>query len=115
MKIIDELIEAYNRGDAGGFAGEFAENACIFEHPSKLAQEGRPGIFTYYKEVFEKFPFLKTELRYRAVIGSRVIDHELVRRSPESEAFEVIAVYEIENGKIARLDLIREDKTIVKN
>ena len=111
-QIINRLIAAYDDGDAKGFADCFAENAVAYEHPNRAAQTGREAIYDYYRKVFTQFPELKTEILYRAVIGSRVIDHERVRRTSDGEPFDVIAIYEIANDSIVRFDLVRESKTI---
>jgi hypothetical protein len=39
--------------------------------------------------------------------GNVVVDHERVRRSPEGEPFEVLAIYTIRDGKIARVDFVK--------
>ena len=113
-QIINRLVAAYDAGDARAFADCFAANAVAYEHPNKPAQKGREAIYDYYRRVFAEFPALKTEILYRAVIGSRVIDHERVRRNPNGEPFEVMAIYEIENDLIVRFDLVREAKTIAE-
>jgi hypothetical protein len=114
MKVIDDLVVAYNNGNARAFADLFDVDAITYEHPNIVAQQTREGIYEYYKAVFAKFPNLKTQVLYRVEIGNRVIDHELVQRSPESEPFNVIAVYEIENDLITRLDLVRDNRTVVQ-
>jgi hypothetical protein len=58
--------------------------------------------------VFANFPENKTEVVQRTAFGSFVVDHELVRRSPASEPFNVVAIYTIEAGLIKRLDFVRE-------
>lgn len=111
-ELINKLVAAYDNGDARGFADCFHENAVAYEHPNRLAQQGKSQIYDYYKRVFAEFPQLKTEILYRAVIGNLVIDHERVRRTANVESFDVIAIYTIENDLIARFDLVRESKTI---
>ena len=113
-QIINQLVAAYDDGDARKFADCFAENAVAYEHPNVAAQTGRAEIYEYYEKVFAQFPALKTEILYRAVIGNRVIDHERVWRTSDGEPFEVMAIYEIKNDLIARFDLVRESKTVVK-
>lgn len=112
-KLINKLVAAYDDGNARRFADCFVENAVAYEHPNYAAQTGKTEIYDYYKQVFAKFPELKTEILYRAWIGNRVIDHERVRRINGGEPFDVMAIYEIENDLIVRFDLIREAKTVV--
>ncbi len=107
-KIIDQLVAAYNSGDARAFADLFTPDVVVYEHPNKPTQQSREEIFERYTEVFKKFPLNETEVVHRIVIGDWVIDHEKVRRSPEHEPFDVVAVYELQDGAIKRLDFIRK-------
>lgn len=107
-KIIDQLVEAYNLGDARTFANLFTPDVVVYEHPNRPTQQSREEIFRRYTEVFKQFPFNHTEVVHRIVIGDWVIDHEKVRRSPEYEPFDVVAVYEQQDGAIKRLDFIRK-------
>lgn len=107
-KIIDQLVEAYNWGDARAFANLFTLEVVVYEHPNRPTQQSREEIFRRYTEVFKQFPFNCTEVVHRIVIGDWVIDHEKVRRSPEREPFDVVAVYELQDGAIKRLDFIRK-------
>jgi uncharacterized protein (TIGR02246 family) len=107
-KIIDCLVEAYNSSNARAFADLFASDVVVYEHPNKPTQQSREEIFERYTEVFKKFPLNETEVVHRIVIGDWVIDHEKVRRSPEHEPFDVVAVYEMQDGAIKRFDLIRK-------
>ncbi|MGL4610094.1 MAG: nuclear transport factor 2 family protein [Trueperaceae bacterium] len=107
-RIIDRLVDAYNSSNARGFADLFAPDVVVYEHPNKPTQQSREEIFERYTEVFKKFPLNKTEVVHRIVIGDWVIDHEKVRRSPEHEPFDVVAVYELQDGEIKRLDFIRK-------
>jgi len=41
-------------------------------------------------------------------MGNRVMDHERIRRSPDAEPFEVLAIYELDETLIKRLDFVRQ-------
>ncbi|MBC8044334.1 MAG: nuclear transport factor 2 family protein [Rhizobacter sp.] len=105
--LIDRLVAAYNRCDARAFADCFEENVSVFEHPGTPAQQTREEIFQYYRQLFDQYPQNRTEILHRITIGNRIIDHERVRRHPESEAFEVLAIYDLGERLIKRLDFIR--------
>jgi uncharacterized protein (TIGR02246 family) len=109
-KIIDRLVAAYNSGDARAFADLFASDVTVYEHPNEPTQQSREEIFGRYTEVFKTYPYNTTEVVHRIVIADWVIDHEKVRRSPEQEPFDVVAVYELADGVIKRLDFIRKRK-----
>lgn len=107
-QIIDQLVLAYNASNARAFADLFEEKVQVFEHPNILTQQSREEIFDYYVDLFAQFPQNRTEVLHRIVIGNRVIDHERVRRSPNAEPFEVLAIYEMGETLIQRLDFIRK-------
>jgi uncharacterized protein (TIGR02246 family) len=106
--VIDRLVFAYNAHDARGFADLFAIDAIHGSLRSESPQVGREAIFERYVDVFAQFPQNHTEVTYRVVVGNFVVDHERVRRSPETEPFDVVAVYEVRNGEIVQFDMVRE-------
>lgn len=107
--LIDRLVLAYNKHDADAFAALFAENARTFEHPGRLAQDGREAIRDFYARRFSAAPALRTEVRHRFDLGSRILDHEYVTPGGPAKAFHCVAIYEIQNGQIIRMDLVRGD------
>ncbi len=111
---VDALVLAYNAHDARGFADFFAVDAQTFGHPNVLAQNSREEIFQTYQRVFQLAPLNHTTVLHRIVIGNRVIDHERVQRSPDAEPFEALAIYQFDDGLIARFDLIRDTPPLVK-
>jgi hypothetical protein len=113
-KIIDQLVNHYNNCNARGFADLFTPDTEVYEHPGILTQKGREEIYEYYEKVFHEFPDNKTKVLHRVVIDNKVIDHEEIQRSPSATPFHVLAIYEMENGLIKRLDFIRNKETVVK-
>jgi uncharacterized protein (TIGR02246 family) len=105
--IIDRLVLAYNAHDARAFADFFSLTAIHGPIRSESPQVGREAIFERYVEVFAQFPQNHTEVINRVTTGRFVVDHERVRRSPESEPFDVVAVYEMSNDEIVQLDFVR--------
>lgn len=106
-ELIDRLVDAYNAHDADAFAALFAVDAQAFEHAGVLAQDGRDAIRAFYTERFAKAPRLRTDVRYRVDLGNRIVDHEYVTPGDPAEAFHCIAIYEIRDGEIVRVDLVR--------
>lgn len=109
--VIDKLVAAYNAGDAVAFAALFAKDAvhanlnAAPDDPMTLL--GRAAIQRRYFNVFADYPDNRTEVLHRIAFGAFVIDHESVRRSAGSEPFEVVAIYTLRDGEIARLDFVR--------
>lgn len=111
--VIDQLVLAYNAGDAQAFSDLFSLNACVYEHPGQLTQQSRKALFAYYTDVFAAYPANQTQVLYRVTTGNRVIDHERVSRSADHQPFEVISIYELDaDGLICRLDFVRKDDDI---
>jgi hypothetical protein len=72
--------------------------------------ENLHGIAAYrerYRGVFAQFPQNRVELLGRLAAGDVVVDHEKVMRSPDGPTFEVLAIYTLRDGKIARVDFVK--------
>jgi uncharacterized protein (TIGR02246 family) len=114
--VIDQLVAAYNAQKARAFADLFTDDAWHGNIHTQVFQQGREAIYQRYVEVFAQYPQNSTQVVHRIVLGNKVIDHEHVRRSPDTPYFEVVAIYTIVNengggsggGKIARLEMVRE-------
>jgi hypothetical protein len=105
--LIDSLVRAYNSHDARGFADHFSHDAIHGILHSDDIDVGAEAIFRRYVDVFARFPQNATKVVHRVVFDDVVVDHERVSRSPESEPFDVVAVNTIRDGKIVRLEFIR--------
>ncbi len=106
-EIIDRLVVSYNARDPRAFADLFSVDAIHGGLRSDSQQIGRESIYERYVDVFSQFPLNRTEVIHRVVTGKYVVDHERVRRIPDSEAFDVVAIYELQNGEIVQLDFVR--------
>lgn len=100
-------LDAYNAQDLDAHVAFFADDMTI----ANLREAPNLSGIAAYKErmggVFAQFPENKVELLSRVIIGNKVLDHEKVLRAPDAIPFEVIAIYTIENGKIASVDFIK--------
>ncbi len=59
--------------------------------------------------MFQQFPDLHCELVNRMVLGNTVIDQERITGLPGADYLEAIAVYKIEDNKIAKVYFIRKE------
>jgi hypothetical protein len=100
-------LDAYNAQDLDAYCSYFADDIVVADFNGKVTTEGLATYRTNYDGVFKRFPQNKVELLNRMVLGATVIDHEKVVRSPGGETFEVIAIYTIAGGKIARVDFVK--------
>jgi hypothetical protein len=94
----------------------WADDAEIFEHPSLLLASGAAEIRERHIARFKE-PDLHAHLVHRMVAGNKVIDQEIVTPNlPDGMGrVEVIAIYDVERGKIANAWFIsgpptRDDK-----
>ena len=106
-QIIDSLVDAYNAHDARAFADLFTEDASHGNLNDANRQQGREAIYQRYLTVFSEFPGNHSDVVHRIVLDRFVVDHERVRRSPDAEPFEVVAIYTFDAGLIQRLDFVR--------
>ena len=107
-RIVDQLVIAYNAHNARAFADFFSEGALHGVLHSETQQRGSEEIYRRYLQFFSDFPANHTIVVHRIAFGEFVVDHERVRRSPQSEPFNVVAIHEFEGGLIKRLDFIKE-------
>jgi hypothetical protein len=101
--VIQDQLAAYNARDIEAFMSLWAEDAQYFEHPSKLLASGVSEIRGRHIIRFKE-PDLHGELIHRMVVGNKVVDQEIVTRAfPDGPGrIDVIAIYEVEHGKIAK-------------
>ena len=107
VDVVQAQLEAYNAQDLDAYCGFFAKDVVVADLNGAVTTQGLEAYRTRYEGVFKQFPQNKAELLNRIVVGSTVIDHEKVIRSPGGETFEVIAIYTLADGKIARVDFAK--------
>jgi len=105
--VVQRQLDAYNARDIEALMATYAEDAQQFEHPSKLLASGSAATRERFVARFKE-PNLHATLLNRIVMGNMVIDHERVTRTfPEGAGqIELIAIYEVQDGRIARATFI---------
>jgi hypothetical protein len=101
--VIAGQLVAYNARDIEAFMAFWHEGAEIFEHPSTLLAAGAAEIRARHLVRFQE-PDLHGELFTRMSVGNLVVDREIVTRNfPQGlGTIDVIAIYEVDGGKIVR-------------
>ena len=107
VDLVQAQLEAYNAQDLDAYCAFFADDVVVADLNGAVSTQGIEAYRTRYAGMFATFPQNKAELVNRIVVGATVIDHEKVIRSPGGETFEVIAVYTLADGKIARVDFAK--------
>ena len=106
-------LDAYNERDIDALMATYADDAEQFEHPSTLLTCGAAQIRERSVVRFQE-PNLHARLVRRIVAGKMIVDHEIVTRTfPEGPGtLELIAIYEVQNGRIARAWFIPGARTL---
>ncbi len=103
--IVQKQLEAYNARDIDGFLATYSEDVKVFDFPNELQYEGTKKMREGYSGFFKETPNLNCEIKNRMVIGNKVIDEEFITMNGNN--FSTVAIYEVENGKIAKVTFLR--------
>lgn len=106
----ERQLLAYNARDLDAFAACFAEDVQVYDHPGVLNLQGREAFRARYVERF-KSEGLHAIAVHRAIVGSRVIDHERVWLDGpgNSDPIDLVVIYTVREGLISRVDFIKEE------
>lgn len=104
VDIAQGQLDAYNRQDLDAHCAFFADDVVVADLNGDVTIRGMDAYRAKYTQVFADFPDNRAELANRICVGDTVIDHERVFRDGVTEAFQVIAIYTLAGGKIARVD-----------
>jgi len=77
----------------------------MLETSEKLSMSSKADMRKTFENMFQKTPNLYCEIKNRITLGNKVIDREHVRFGDRYS--DVIAVYEITEGKISKVTFIR--------
>ena len=111
--VVQRQLDAYNARDIEALMATYAGDGQQFEHPSKLLASGLAAVRERFIARFKE-PNLHAVLLNRIVMGGVVIDHEKITRTfPEGRGqIELVAIYEVQNGRIAKATFISGPKTL---
>jgi hypothetical protein len=103
QSVVQRQLDAYNAKDIDALLAVYADDAQILEHPSKLLAQGSAELRRRFTERFTEAN-LHAALTERIVMGSIVVDHEIVTRTfPEGPGtIELVMIFEVQNGRISR-------------
>ena len=111
--VVQRQLDAYNARDIDALMATYADDAQQFEYPATLLTAGATQVRERTAARFRE-PNLHARLIRRIVMGQTVIDHEEVTRTfPEGTGrIELVAIYEVRDGKIATARFIFGTKTL---
>ena len=101
--VVRQQLDAYNARDIDAFMACWADDCEYFEFPTRRLASGAAEVRARHVARFQE-PNLFGKLIQRMTVANMVIDQEIVTRSfPNGPGeVDVIAIYEIEHGKIAK-------------
>ena len=111
--VVQRQLDAYNACDIDALLTIYADDAQLFEHPAVLLASGSAALRERFVARFQE-PNLHAALLKRIVMGSIVVDHELVTRTfPEGPGtVELVMIYEVQQGRITKAWSIAGAKTL---
>lgn len=107
LNTVQAQLDAYNAQDLDAHMALYQSDATIRDWHGAITHAGTEAIRARYSALFAEHPGNHAQLVNRIAVGSVVVDHERVRRTPDSPTFDVAAVYTLKGGLIARIDFIR--------
>lgn len=100
--VVQRQVDAYNARDLARFVAEYHDDVRIFRLPAtEPAIAGKAALAEYYATERFKLANLHADILGRIAFGNKVIDHERIT-GVRTHPFEVAAVYEVVDGRIAR-------------
>lgn len=103
--IVQEQMDAYNARDIDRFMATYANGIKLYDFPNTLTTDGKDAARKLFESFFASTPDLHYIVKNRMIIGNKVIDEEYI--TANGNTFSAVAIYEIENGKIAKVTFIR--------
>ncbi len=107
VRVAAAQLEAYNAQDLDAFCSFFADDIVVADLNGAENLHGMEAYRARYAGVFGQHPENRVELLGRLAVRNVVVDHEKVMRSPDAAPFEVLAIYTLRDGKIARVDFVK--------
>ncbi|MDP2699482.1 nuclear transport factor 2 family protein [Thalassospira sp.] len=101
--IVQAQLDAYNAKDIDALLKCYAQDAELYVLHGDLLAKGHAEIRPRFETRFAE-PDLSAELLNRLVVGTIVIDHEMVTRNfaAGKGSVEMVCVYEIEDNHIRK-------------
>jgi hypothetical protein len=109
-QIVQQQLDTYNNRDIDGFMATMSHDVALYNFgESTPSATGFDAIKAIYTNLFEKSPQLHSTLINRIVMGNKVLDHESITgRMGNTEAIELVVLYEVKDQKIFKLNVIRK-------
>lgn len=109
-EVVQANLDAYNQRNITQFMKYIHPNVTFYDWEAmKPAATGWQEVKERYQDLFDKSPFLTSQLMGRTVLGSKIIDYEVISgRMGEPRFVELVVVYEVEEQLIKKILVIRK-------
>lgn len=109
-QIVQNNLEAYNQRNIDKFMSFIHPNVQLYEWDLMApSASGFTEVKNRYLDLFQRSPFLHSEILGRTIIGNKVIDYEVISgRMGETKFIEMVVVYEVEENLIKKILVIRK-------
>jgi len=105
--IVQSQFDAYNAQNVEALCASYAPDCVVASYNGAVIGEGLDALRSRHEALFAQYPQNRAKLLSRIVLGDKIIDHEHVERAPGGEQFEVVVIYTVKNGLIARSDFVK--------
>jgi len=106
-EVVSRQVDAYNSRDLSKFVLCHHPEVELYNYPDSTPfAQGRSSVEERYKKVFDASPDLNSSIISRIIQDHIVIDKELIIGRAGREPFEMVAIYEVEDGLIRRARFI---------
>ena len=111
--VVQAQLDAYNARDMEAFLATYADDAELYAFPGTLQTKGKMEMRKRYAVRFSD-SLLHAVIAKHIVMGNTIIDHERIQVTlPEGPGvLEAILIYEVQDGKIAKVTIIYGPKTV---
>lgn len=107
--IVQNQLDAYNHRDIDAFLACHSEYFEAFNFSESIPfLKGKEQLKQTYSGIFKDSPNLYSKLLKRIVFDNKVIDYEEITGRKGVDLLELVAIYEVENGLIARAYFMRK-------
>ena len=106
-KLAQQQLEGYNKRDIDLFLEPYSDSVEVYNFPNQMTMKGKEEMRVAYSGLFKNAPNLHCKLVSRMVHGNQVIDQELVTGFSNGMSIRAVAIYVIEDGKIAKVYFLK--------
>jgi hypothetical protein len=112
VDVVKASLVAYNKSDIEEFMQYFSEDVVMKDFDkTEVNAKGKAEVRAIFEPYFEASPNLHSKIIDRITFDNKVMDHEYITGARgSSEAFEIVVIYEVMDGKIKSMLAVRKSK-----